>query len=154
MPFSIEDPEVLREIIIDNYKYPRNKEEVSDPSYITVHMDSASCIDDIYLQFKIDEASKKIIDCKWHGTGCAISSASTSIMSELIKGHTIGEAKSMMTEFNKMLEGKEFDEDVLGEAVCFATVNRQPSRITCANISWRGLEKALFEEEKHEHEGK
>lgn len=152
MPFSIDDPEVLREIIIDNYKYPRNKEEVKDPSYITIHMESASCIDDIYIQVKIDETSHQIIDCKWHGTGCAISSASTSIMSEMIKGHTMEEATAMMDEFNKMLDGKDFDDEVLGEAICFVNVNRQPSRITCANISWRGLQKAFLEEESHEHE--
>lgn len=149
MPFLIEDPNVLREIILDNYKYPRNKVEVEDEAYITIHMDSASCIDDIYIQVKIEDG--KIADCKWHGKGCAISEASTSIMSELILGKTIEEAQAIMAEFNKMLDGEDFDEEKLGEAICFVNVNRQPSRITCANISWRGLQKAFIEEEKHEH---
>ncbi len=140
----------MREIIVDHYQNPRNFQEVKDDSYITIHMDSASCIDDIYVQVKIVDGIVK--DCKWHGKGCAISTASTSIMSELVLGKKEEEAMKIMDEFNKMLAGEPFDEEVLGEAVCFKNVNRQPSRITCANISWRGLQKAFLEEEKKEHE--
>jgi nitrogen fixation NifU-like protein len=152
MSFSINDPEMMREIIIDNYQNPRNFGEVSDPRYTTIHMDSASCIDDIYLQFLIEDG--KVKDVKWHGKGCAISTASTSIMTEMIKGHTLAEALSMMGEFNKMLAGEPYEEEVLGDAIAFANVNRQPSRITCANISWRGMKKAFDEEEKKEHDGR
>ncbi len=150
MPFSINDPEIMREIIVDNYQNPRNFEEVNDDRYITIHMDSASCIDDIYIQVLFDGGIVK--DCKWHGKGCAISTASTSIMSEMILHKTKEEALQMMDEFNKMLAGKDFNEEILGDAICFVNVNRQPSRITCANISWRGLQKAFLEEEKKEHE--
>ena len=53
MPFSIkDDPMILREIIMDHYRNPRNKRQVEDPRYKKVHMDSASCIDDIYVQEK------------------------------------------------------------------------------------------------------
>ncbi len=138
-----EDPEFLRQIIVDHYKNPRNYEEVSDPSYRSIHMDSASCIDDIYIQVKIDD--KVIKDLKWHGTGCAISSASASIMSELVVDKTIEEAKEIMENFENMLYENDFDEELLGEAICFRNVNRQPSRITCADISYRGLKK-IFEE--------
>jgi nitrogen fixation NifU-like protein len=148
MSFSIDDPAMMREIIMDNYTYPRNFKETQDPSYITIHMDSASCIDDIYIQVKI--VNGVVEDCLWHGKGCAISTASTSIMSEMIKGKPMAEANQMMDEFNKMLAGQPFDEETLGEAVCFMNVNRQPSRITCANISWRGLKKAFSEAEKKE----
>ncbi len=150
MPFSINDPEIMREIIVDNYQNPRNFKEVDDDRYITIHMDSASCIDDIYIQVLFDGDIVK--DCKWHGKGCAISTASTSIMSEMILNKTKEEALQMMDEFNKMLAGKDFNEEILGDAICFVNVNRQPSRITCANISWRGLQKAFLEEEKKEHE--
>lgn len=151
MPFSIDNQEMMREIIVDNYQHPRNFEDVQDPRYITIHMDSASCIDDIYVHVLIEDGIVK--DCKWHGKGCAISSASTSIMSELIISKSVEEANLIMAEFNKMLAGEDFDDEVLGEAIAFMNVNRQPSRITCANISWRGLQKAFIEEEKH-HEHK
>lgn len=150
MSFSINDPEMLREIIIDNYQNPRNFEDVKDPKYITVHMDSTSCIDDIYIHLLVEK--NVITDCKWHGKGCAISTASTSIMTEMIKGKTKDEALKMMAEFNKMLNGEKYDENLLGDAICFMNVNRQPSRITCANISWRGLKEALDEEDKKSHD--
>lgn len=150
MPFSIDNQDLMRQIIVDNYQNPRNFDEVKGDDYVTIHMDSASCIDDIYVHLKMKD--NLITDCKWHGKGCAISTASTSIMTELVIGHTKDDALKIMDEFNRMLAGQEFDEDILGEAVCFSNVNRQPSRITCANISWRGLQKAFIEEEKKEHE--
>lgn len=150
MPFSLDDKEMLREIIVDNYQHPRNFLEVTDPKYITIHMDSASCIDDIYIHLLFE--NDVIKDCKWHGKGCAISSASTSIMTELVVGKSKQEAFKIMDEFNHMLAGEDFDEECLGEAIAFINVNRQPSRITCANISWRGLQKAFLSEEKKEHE--
>lgn len=147
MSFLTDNLDMLREIIVDHYKYPRNFKETNDPNYITIHMDSDSCIDDIYIQIKIKDGI--IIDCMWHGKGCSISTASSSIMTELIKGKTIKEAEDLMKEFNNMLGGKDFNEDKLGEAICFVNVNRQPSRITCANISWRGLKKAFDEMEEN-----
>ncbi len=139
--FDITNPVILREIIMDHYSNPRNKKEIDDPSFILVHMDSASCIDDIYIQVKIvNNIIKKIY---WHGEGCAISTASTSIMSELVINKSVEEAKNIIHNFYNMLESKEFDHDLLDEAICFINVNRQPSRITCANISYRGLEKVF-----------
>lgn len=150
MSFSIDDPMMMREIITDNYQNPRNVKEIdaNDSDYITIHMDSASCIDDIYVHIKIIDGV--VSEAFWHGKGCAISTASTSIMTEMIQGVKIDEAMRMIDEFNKMMQGEAFNEDVLGEAVCFRNVNRQPSRITCANISWRALQKAFLEEEKKE----
>lgn len=145
MSFSIKDPMIMREIIVDNYKNPRNFEEVKDSNYITIHMDSASCIDDIYIYVLFEDHVVK--DCKWSGSGCAISTASSSIMTEMIKGKSEEEAMKMMDEFNKMLADEHYDEELLGEANCFANVSRQPSRITCANISWRGLKKAIDQKE-------
>lgn len=139
--FDITNPVILREIIMDHYSNPRNKKEVDDPSFILVHMDSASCIDDIYIQVKI--VNNIIKEIYWHGEGCAISTASTSIMSELVINKSIEEAKNIIHNFYNMLESKNFDHDLLDEAICFINVNRQPSRITCANISYRGLEKVF-----------
>ncbi len=148
MPFSIKDnPMMLREIIMDNYQNPKNKRETKDPRYITIHMDSASCIDDIYVQVLIE--NNIITDCLWHGNSCAISAASTSIMTDLVKGKTLEEAKDIMNNFNKMINAESFDEDKLKEAIAFINTNRQPSRIGCATIGWRGLNKAI-EEEKDE----
>lgn len=142
MSFSLSD-EMMREIILDHYKNPRNKEEINDSRYKVIHMDSASCIDDIYLQVLIENNTIK--DMKWHGTGCAISMASTSILSTMVVGLTTTKANKLIDTFNKFLMGEEESEDELKELYCFKNVNRQPSRITCANISFRGLKKAITE---------
>lgn len=146
MPFSFDDPLILREIIMDHYKNPRNYQENIDPSYKMIHMDSSSCIDDIY--FAVLLKGDKIIDCKWHGKGCAISMSSTSILSEMVIDHTLEECYQMIDEFSKMLDEKDFDHDLLKEACAFQNVPRQPARITCANISWRGLKKILDKEKE------
>jgi nitrogen fixation NifU-like protein len=151
MPISIkDDPQMMREIILDHYQNPRNYKKTDDPSYREVHMASSSCIDDIYIQLK--EENGIVVDCLWHGKGCAISTASTSIMTDLVKGQSVERAKYLMGEFQKMMNGENFDEEALGEGLAFINTNRQPSRITCATIGWRGLDE-LFGEDEKECEG-
>jgi nitrogen fixation NifU-like protein len=140
MHFSISN-EMMREIIMDHYQNPRNKKEVNDPSYTSVYMDSTSCIDKIYIQLKVE--GDRVVDVCWHGTGCAISTASTSIMSELLKGKTIEEVSQIMKEYSSMIYGKEYNPDLLDEAVVFMNTSRQPSRIKCATIGYRGVNKIL-----------
>ena len=80
-----------------------------------------------------------------HSDCCAISRASTSIMSELVIGKTIEEAKDIMDNFNNMLNEKDYDSDLLEEACCFKNTSAQPSRIGCATIGWRGFWNAVLE---------
>ena len=149
MPFSLrDDPMTLRAIIMDHYQNPRNKREVNDERYKTVHMDSSSCIDYIYVQLLMEDGVVK--DVCWHGVSCAISTASTSIMTTLIMGKKEDEANYIMANFNKMINEEEFDEECLGEAIAFINTSKQASRIKCATIGWRGL-KELFDEEGKEH---
>ncbi len=148
MPF-LNDPMLLREIIMDHYQNPRNKEEVNDQRYKTIRMDSASCIDDIYIQVLIEDDIVK--DCKFHGVGCAISTASTSIMTELVTGKSVKEAENIMQNYQNMILEKPYDPEVLGEAIAFMNTSKQASRINCATIGWRGLEE-IFDEEEHHHE--
>ena len=74
------DPMLMRQIIMDHYDYPRNKELTKDNGYMSRHMASDSCIDDITVQTKISDG--KIDDIRFDGVACTISTASTSIMSE------------------------------------------------------------------------
>ena len=149
MPTSFKDnPMLLRNIIMDHYENPRNREEVNDTSYKTIHMDSDSCIDDIFVQVKVENGEIK--DCKWHGVCCAISTASTSIMTELVKGKSVKEAENIAQNFYKMLKNEEFEEEKLGEAIAFINTSAQPSRIGCATIGWRGFDKAIQEDSKDE----
>lgn len=144
------DPMMMRAVIMDHYENPRNKEEVNDSAYSEAHMNSSSCIDDIYVQVKVVDGV--VEDVKWRGTACAISTASTSIMSELVKGKTLQEAKNIMENFLKMLDGESYDADLLQEAQAFQNTGRQPSRIGCATIGWRGLFQAIGESVKEDSE--
>jgi len=140
----ISDKNIMRAIIMDNYENPRNKHEANDPSYKTIHMDSASCIDNIYIQVLLENNTIK--DVCWHGEGCAISTASTSIMTELVKNKTMDEAEEIYKNFMFMIDGKPYNEELLQEAQAFQNTGEQPSRIGCATIGWRGL--LELEEEK------
>ena len=71
------DPMLMRQIIMDHYDYPRNKELTKDNGYMSRHMASDSCIDDITVQTKISDG--KIDDIRFDGVACTISTASTSI---------------------------------------------------------------------------
>ena len=106
MHFSL-STEMMREVIMDHYQNPRNKREEKDPTYVSVYMDSVSCIDKIYIQMKVE--NDVLVDVCWHGNGCAISTASTSIMTELLVGKTVEEASKIMEHYTNMMYGKEYD---------------------------------------------
>ena len=142
----LKDPMVLRSLIMDHYEYPRNHELQDDPQYVQKHMASESCIDDIVVQAKLAEG--KIDDICFDGVACTISTASTSIMSELLKGKTKEEAQQIIDQYFAMIDGREYDEDVLQEAVAFHTVGKQANRIKCATIGWNAIQAILDESEE------
>lgn len=147
MPISI-DSMMMREMMMDHYDNPRNKEEVKDPRYKSIRMNSSSCIDDITVQVLLNK--DVIEDVKWFGTACVISTSATSVMSELVKGKTLKEAADLMDNYMKMLESQPYDQDKLQEAIIFQNVGRQASRIGCATIGWRGLFQAVVKEDGKE----
>lgn len=139
------DPEVLRELILDHYQYPHNHSLKDDPKYRNVHMASDSCIDDITVQSEIENGV--IRDIRFDGTACTISTASTSMMSDLLKGKTIEEAKAIIHEYMNMVDGKAYNPDVLDEAVAMKNVYRQANRIKCATIGWKAIAQMIDESE-------
>lgn len=142
----LKDPMVLRSIIMDHYEYPRNHELNSDSTYAQKHMASESCIDDITVQAKL--ADDKIVDIRFDGVACTISTASTSIMSELLKGKSKAEAQHIIDQYFAMIDGREYDEELLQEAVAFHTVGKQANRIKCATIGWNAIREILTESEE------
>lgn len=146
----LNDPMVLRQIIMDHYEYPRNHELSKEEGYVQKHMASESCIDDIYVQTKIEEG--KVKDVRFDGVACTISTASTSIMSELILGKSVEEAKEIIQNYYAMIDQQEYDPDLLQEAVAFANVGKQANRIKCATIGWKAMEELLEESEGNAHE--
>ena len=152
MSDMMKDPMVLRQIIMDHYQYPRNHQLTKAEGYVEKHMASDSCIDDIYVQGKVEDGV--VQDIRFDGEACTISTASTSIMSELVKGTRVEEARKIMDNYFAMVDQKEYDEDLLEEAVAFANVGRQANRINCATIGWRALREILDESEGNSDEQK
>lgn len=144
------DPTILRDIIMDHYEYPRNKELTEKDGYMSRHMASDSCIDDITVQSKIENGI--IEDVRFDGVACTISTASTSIMTELVKDKSIEEAKEIIDNYFKMINQQEYDEDLLEEAVAFSGVGKQANRINCATIGWKALHDMINESEEKDHE--
>lgn len=134
---SLNDPMVKRSIIMDHYENPRNKGLVDDDRYIKVNMNSESCIDDIDIQILVIDNIIK--DFRFDGVGCTISTASTSILSELVIGETVAKAYEIINEYDKMIKEEEYDETLLLEAVVFKDVSKQANRIKCAMIGFNGL---------------
>ena len=129
---------------MDHYEYPRNKGLKNDKSYVSVNLDSESCIDNIDLEVKIEDGVIK--DICFDGKACTISTSSTSIMSELLKGKSVSEAKVIIDNYIAMLHGREYDEDLLEEANAFVNTSKQANRIKCATLSWCGMKDILDKE--------
>lgn len=141
----LNDPAILRELIMDHYQYPHNHELTDDSEYNSVHMASDSCIDDITVQSRIKDGV--IEDIRFDGIACTISTASTSMMTDLLKGKTVKEAKAIINEYFNMIDSKEYDPDVLEEAVAMKNVYKQANRIKCATIGWKAIDQMIDESE-------
>lgn len=137
------DPNLKREIILTHYQQPKNKGLIKDDTYIKVNTNNESCIDEIDLMVKVENG--KIIDARFDGEACAICTSSTSIMIDTIIGKTIEEANHILKNFSNMIDEKEYDADVLEEAIVYDDVYKQPSRKKCALLPWWGLEKVVSE---------
>lgn len=134
---SLNDPMIKREIIMDHYENPRNKGLVDDPRYLKINMNSESCIDDIDIQILVEDNIIK--DFRFDGVGCTISTASTSILSELVINESVEKAYEIIKEYDNMIKELPYDEMLLQEAVVFKDVSKQANRIKCAMIGFNGL---------------
>ncbi|MBO4359146.1 MAG: SUF system NifU family Fe-S cluster assembly protein [Erysipelotrichaceae bacterium] len=141
------DQALMRELLLDHYQYPHNHELVQDGTYLSKHMASASCIDDITVQADIEDGT--IRDLRFDGVACTISTASTSIMTELLKGKTVEEAKRIIGEYMKMINNEEYDSEALEEANVFQNVYKQANRIKCATIGWDAVKEIIEEKENN-----
>ena len=140
------DREYKRIILLDHYNNPNNKRLIEDEGYKSVHNASESCIDDITVYMKAE--NKVIEDICFSGIGCTISTASTDIMCDLLKGKSFDEARQIMKNYNNMIDEKPFDEDALEEANAFDTLYQQANRIKCGTIGIHAIEELMDEYEK------
>ena len=129
-----------REVIMDHYSNPRNRKRINDSSYLVENTSNSSCIDnlDIYVKFQDD----KIEDIAFEGEACAISISSASIMTSNLKGTTVEDAITYITNMEAMLNAKEYNSNVLKEAVVYEDT-KNTSRKTCAWLPYVALKKIL-----------
>ena len=135
------DDSLKREIILENYQNPTNKERTNDERYIKVNTNNESCIDNLDIYLLVEDNIIK--DIKFDGEACAISTASTSIMINNLIGKTIDEVEEYVKNFENMVDDKEYDETKLNEAVVFDEIHKQANRKHCAVLPYLGIEKAL-----------
>ncbi len=118
------------------------KREIENPTFIE-RGHNPNCGDDLTLELKVN--GEIIEDASFLGNGCAISSASTAMLIDLIKGKTINEAKEKVELFFKMMsleEGEKLTAEEakkLGDAILMEYVSKMPARVKCATLSWHSL---------------
>ena len=135
------DNNLRREIILDNYQDPMNRGLVADNSYIKVKASSDNCIDD--LDFMIKLVDDKIVDIRFDGEACAISTSATSIMIRSLIGKNIDEVKEILINYKNMINEEEYNSDILGELNVYDEICKQPNRKNCALIPSKAIDKFL-----------
>jgi len=139
--------ELYQETILEHNKHPRNFREIEDATKKALG-NNPLCGDALQVFVAMD--GDTISDVAFKGSGCAISKASASMMTQAVKGKSSEEAKGLFDEFTKMVRGEfneESDENHLGRLTIFAGVREFPARVKCASLSWHTLNAALHGDE-------
>jgi nitrogen fixation protein NifU and related proteins len=133
---------LYQDIILDHYRRPRNKGTLEGAS-VSIPMRNPMCGDEIILELQMN--GDEIVDLRFTGRGCSISQASTSMMTEMVKGKDASEVARIGERFRAMVMGDaEAANDVsLGKARALAGVARFPARVRCALLAWNALERGL-----------
>jgi nitrogen fixation NifU-like protein len=133
--------ELYQQVILDHNRAPRNFHEIPDANR-TASGDNPLCGDRITLWVKV--TGDRVEDVGFQGSGCAISTASASLMTSVVKGKTVDEAERLFQHFHAMVTGtEEPDKARLGKLFAFAGVREFPARVKCANLPWHTLHAAL-----------
>ncbi len=135
------DQNLKRSIILEHYQNPKNKGLIEDARYKKVNMNNESCIDEVNLMVLFENG--KIKDARFDGEACAICTSSTSIMLSTLIGKTEEEARKIIKNFEDMIEEKEYEGNLLEEAIVYDDIYRQPNRKKCALLGWWAMKKAL-----------
>ena len=140
--------ELYQETILEHNKNPRNFRDIADADKFADGKNPL-CGDALRVYVKLD--GDKVSDVAFKGSGCAISKASASMMTQTVVGKTKEEAEQLFDEFHKMVTGGmdvESEENHLGKLKIFAGVLEFPARVKCASLSWHTLNAALHGEEE------
>jgi nitrogen fixation NifU-like protein len=134
---------MYQEIILDHYKNPHGR-GLREPFDAESFQVNPTCGDEVTLRVKVDDG--KVADVSYEGQGCSISQAATSVLTDLVVGHTVEEAFTTMDAFVELMQGKgqiEPDEEVLEDGIAFAGVAKYPARVKCALLGWMAFKDAV-----------
>jgi nitrogen fixation NifU-like protein len=133
--------DLYREVILDHYAHPRNRGRL-DPHDVSVEGANPLCGDELILTLRLRDG--RVEDARFEGRGCSISQASTSMMTEAIKGKPLAEIRALVARFKGMMHGQDAA-DELGDLAALQGVRKFPVRIKCATLAWVALEQGLDE---------
>ena len=139
--------ELYQDIILDHGKSPRNFGKCKNHSH-EAKGHNPLCGDQVHVYLKLNE-KKNVDEVTFEGSGCAISMASTSIMTELVKGKSFEIAKKIINDFLNMIKNgsvmktKDLNEDQKTKIMSLSGVKQYPMRVKCATLSWHTLVSAL-----------
>jgi nitrogen fixation protein NifU and related proteins len=134
--------ELYQELILEHSKKPRNYREIANPTR-KVEGFNPLCGDHFTVYLEMDGETVK--DLSFQGSGCAISKASASLMTQALKGKTRAEAEQLFTRFHDLVTGKAQNgsgED-LGKLAVFSGVSEFPVRVKCASLAWHAMKAGL-----------
>ena len=133
--------DLYQEIILDHYRNPRHAGQISEEELL-VDEENPTCGDQIRLTAEVADGVVK--DVRYDARGCAISTASASMMGEELIGKPVSEARARIADFVALMRGeKDLDPDELGDLAALEGVKRYPLRIKCATMSWHAAGLAL-----------
>lgn len=142
------DQDFCRQIIMENYENPKNKIDKDNiEGYLKFNNNSDSCIDNITFFIKLTD-NNIIEDILFSGIGCAISTASSNIICNILKNKDVNLALIILNEYSKMIKGEPYNVDVLDDLNVFSNISKQPNRIKCSSIGSDACQKIL----RGEHE--
>lgn len=130
--------QLYKELILEHYKHPRNKGVLEDA--LVEEGVNPSCGDEVKVYLHVHENVLK--DIKFTGEGCAISQASSSMMTEMIKGKSLEEIATLTKHFKGMIHGEAPAEE-LGDLKMLQGISKLHARVKCATLAWVTLEQAL-----------
>jgi nitrogen fixation NifU-like protein len=134
---------LYRDVLLDHSKHPRNFRQLVDPTSQAVGHNRL-CGDKLRLFVQLDDGV--IRDVAFQGAGCAISTASASMMTEVLKGRNVDQAHDLFRRFHALVTSAATetpDAAELGKLVVFAGVREYPARVKCATLAWHTMEAAL-----------
>ncbi|QCW50646.1 SUF system NifU family Fe-S cluster assembly protein [Nocardioides dongxiaopingii] len=146
---------LYQDIILDHAKRRLNA-GLREPFEAEVHHVNPTCGDEVTLRLHLDGTGDeaRIADISYDNQGCSISTASASVMTELLIGKTVVQAQPVHAAFLEMMRGKgqvEPDEDVLEDGIAFAGAAKLTARIKCALLSWMAYQDALIQAQEAQH---